>query len=339
MAMPEYAPGKRPTIKGLIPGLTEVGKIKIGCKGEERPTRDGKGVWQVPIKLDHFLVTTLERGKDNNFLRDNSLYARLKFSDKPKEIPIVLLFDSVELNFQSRYVCYVGRTLACSGDGDKAITADRKIIECPCPKKEPTYKGSDKCKMHGCLSCMIRGAGSVGGVWKFRTTGYNSTVGIHSSLMLISTLTGGMLAGIPLKLYIAPKVATNPDDQKSLTIFVVGVTFDGDIDALQQQTLRIVQRDATFRQRLLSVEETVAKSMSVDAEIVDQAGDINEEFNPLEDSVPGPGIAETPAAIVQAPAPTIIPDAPCDMPVTATAPVTTPTAPPMPTIEMPDLFK
>lgn len=333
-----YDPGKRPTIKGLIPGLTEVGKIKIGCKGAERKTAEGKA-WQQPVKLDHFIVTKLERGTDNNFLRDAALYERLKLGDKPKEMPIVLLFDAPELNFQSRYVCYVGKTLACSGDGENANTAAGKLIPCPCAKKEPTYKGPDKCKIHGCLSCMIRGAGSVGGVWKYRTTGYNSTVGITSSLALISTLTGGFLAGIPLKLSIFPKVATNPNDQSSVTIYVVGITFDGDIDALQRDTLKIAQRDATFKTRLLTVEDEVRKTMSVDAEIVDQAGDIADEFHPDEPEPPTVDMSIAPAATAQAvpesPAPTVqaaahepIPEVPADIPKPA----------PAVSVPIPDLF-
>ena len=334
-------PGKRATIKGLIPGLTEVGKIKIGRKGDERKSGDGKS-WQLPVKLDHFIVTKLERGPDNNFVRDTALYERLKLGDKPKEIPIVLLFDSPELNFQSRYVCYVGKTLACSGDGENAITADRKVIPCPCAKKEPTYQGKDRCKIHGCLSCMIRGAGSVGGVWKYRTTGYNSTVGITSSLALISTLTGGFLAGIPLRLSISPKVATNPTNQESVTIYVVGITFEGDIEALQTHTLRIAQRDATFRQRLLSVEDEVRKTISVEAEIVDQAGDIAAEFHPPEPTqadIPdivvsvapaAPSVVtETPAVAEPAPRATTIPEVPADLPKPPPAP---------PVIAIPDLF-
>lgn len=274
------ATGKKPQIQGLIPGLTEIGKIKIGCKGETR--QGASGPWQLPVKLDHFIITTLARGADGNFLRDIDLYKRLGFDDKPREVPIILLFDDLNLNFQSRYVRYDGKTLACSGDGEAAITAEHKIIPCPCPKKDPGYKGKDKCKMHGCLSCLIAGAGTIGGVWKFRTTGYNSTVGLLSSLTLISSMTGGILAGLPLRLRVMPKVATNPDDGKSVTIYVVGVTFAGDMGELQKSALTIVQSKETYRQRLQHVEDEVRKMISVDADLIDQAGDIVDEHYPAE---------------------------------------------------------
>ena len=294
--MREYEPGKNPQIKGLIPGLTEIGKIKIGRKGAERKNAEGK-TWQLPEKVDHFIVTTLDRGPDNNFLPDKELCARLKLAEKPKEIPITLLFDDLSLNFQSRYVCYVGKKLACSGDGENAITAGHKIIPCPCPQKEPTYKGPDKCKMKGWLSCLITGAGIVGGVWKFRTTGYNSTVGIMSSLSLIATMTGGFLAGIPLRMRIMPKVATNPDNGQSVTIYVVGITFAGDMAQLQKTSLAIAQSNAEYRQRMIGVEDAMRKLISVDAEIVDQAGDINEEHYPPEPEEPDvPNITVTTAA-------------------------------------------
>lgn len=287
---PKYEPGRSPIIQGLIPGLTERGKIKIGRKGAER-TSTGGSTFQIPQKLNHFIITTLERGKDNNFVRDTALYAALKLDAEPKKLPILLLFDDIALNFQCRYTCYFGKMMYCSGDGIGAFQMksktepERHPVTCPCYRKEPTFKGDDdrgngRCKINGTLSCMLAGANVIGGVWKFRTTGYNSTVGILSSLTLIKTMTGGLLAGIPLVLTIQPKVATNPADGRAVTIYVVGVEYAGTMDDLQHGALQLAEKNAAFRKRLTYVEKEVRQLISVDAEVVEQAGDVVEEFYP-----------------------------------------------------------
>jgi hypothetical protein len=133
---------------------------------------------------------------------------------------------------------------------------------------------------------MIRDARGFGGVWKFRTTGYNSTVGILSSLALIRSFTGGFLAGIPLSLTIQPKVATNPLDGKATTIQVVGVEFAGTIDELRENTLQIVHGDASFRQRLSVIESETRRLISVDSGLIDERADINDEFLPEKPEAP-----------------------------------------------------
>jgi hypothetical protein len=303
----EYEPGKSPLICNLMPGLTEVGKIKIGRKGEERVSQSG-GKWRVPVKLDHFVVTTLERDKTDNFVVDQKIMKDL--GPEPKKIPIRLLFDSIEANFQSRYSCYKGKTLWCSGDGRGAFRTNEKGVKdpvtCPCGREQPTHKGPEKCKINGCLACMIDGADTIGGVWKYRTTGYNSTVGIMSSLSLIRALSGGLLAGLSLDMTIQPKVGTDPDG-KSVTIQVVGVVFRGGLVDLRKKTLEIASQNADFRARLANVEAEVVKQIGVDAELVDQAGDIVDEFHPEGDTAPTlqpPGTPQAPeqpptAAVVQ----------------------------------------
>ena len=285
----QYEPGKSPLIRNLLPGLTEIGKIKIGKKGTARPTSAGTGTWRPPVKLDHFIVTGLERdpNDNDNFKVDAQIMKML--GENPKKIPIRLLFDSVDANFQSRYSCYHGKTLWCSGDGIGAFRLDDKglkaPVRCPCGREQPGYKAQDKCKINGALSCIIDGAEVVGGVWKFRTTGWNSTVGMQSSLFLVHSLSGGLLAGLDLDLTIQKKVGTDPDG-KSVTIEVVGVLFRGSIAALQKKSLEIASSNAEFRVRLANVEQQVIKMIGVDAELVDQAADIVEEFHPEQSPVP-----------------------------------------------------
>ncbi|MGB7568381.1 MAG: hypothetical protein WBM07_10995 [Chitinivibrionales bacterium] len=300
-----YEKGKSPLIRNLMPGLTEIGKIKIGRKGELRTGPNGQ--WRVPVRLDHFIVTTLERDKDDNFIQNATIMKLL--GEKPKRIPICLLFDSIEANFQSRYSCYNGKTLWCSGDGVRAyrqvkLNSPREPVDCPCGREQPDHKGKDKCKINGCLSCMINGADTVGGIFKYRTTGYNSTVGIMSSLSLIRAMTGGLLAGLDLALTVQPKVGTDPDG-KSVTIQVVGVEFNGSIQTLHKKALQIATENADFRMRLAHVEDDVKRLIGVDTEAIDQAADITEEFYPEDE--PTPKLAEPTVAAPASISPTTLP--------------------------------
>lgn len=105
--------------------------------------------------------------------------------------------------------------------------------------------------MSGTLSVIIDGVGVVGGVWKLRTTSYNSIIGITSSLALIRRLTGGPLAGIPLHLTLSPKTGIAPDG-KTVLIYVVGVEYRGMPDELQeigyQRALKLAQHSARIEQ-------------------------------------------------------------------------------------------
>jgi hypothetical protein len=299
------ASGRRPNmIKGLVPSLPERGKIKIGIKGATIRSRRGVD-FQPPQKLDHFVVTTLERGKDGNFLPDAALMERL--GDKPTEIPVRLLYDDPTLNFPTRLACFVGRTLWCAGDGETAtrltelpaqVEGDRvelkpHQVSCPCHRQDPAYTGRDKCKMNGALNVLIDGAGGLGGVWKFRTTSYNSIVGILSSLAFLRNITGGVLANIPLKLQIQPKQATSPTDGGQLTIYVVNLTFDGETEQLQEIGHQIALRRATTHVSIEHIEDEARRALALmpPSNVAlpgDDTDDVIEEFYPEQVNVPEP---------------------------------------------------
>jgi Recombination directionality factor-like len=272
-------------IKGLVPTLPEQGKIKIGAKGREIESKSGNK-FQPPMRLDHFVITTMARGADENFLIDQDVHAKL--GERPKEIPIRLLYDDPSLNFPTRYACYAGRSLWCAGDGETASRVTKEgrpneTVQCPCPRKDPGYKGTDKCKMNGVLSAMIEGAGNLGGVWKFRTTSYNSIVGIMSSLAFLRSITGGVLANIPFKLVVQPKQGTDPTG-KPVTVHVVRLLFAGDIAELQRVSHQIALDRATTHVSIQNIENEARLRLSyapVNAPLPgDDAKDIVEEFYP-----------------------------------------------------------
>ncbi len=271
-------------VKNITPGLVECGKIKIGKKGETRESKNGNS-FQLPEKLDHFLVTKLERDDNNNFKIDLDIHKKL--GDNPKRIPVRLLYDSIELNFQSRYACFAGRTLCCSGDGENADRINSKTgeiseVSCPCEMVEPEFKGKHKCKLNGVLSVMLDDGKGVGGVWKFRTTSYNSIQGIMSSLTLIKSLTRGFLAGIPLDLTLNPKTVTIPGTTKQQTIQVVSFEYRGNLATLHKESIRIVGENKNHLLQMKEIESEAKLLLSSENAVLaeDEQGDIVDEFYP-----------------------------------------------------------
>ncbi|MCC2652781.1 MAG: hypothetical protein K0Q60_2944, partial [Microvirga sp.] len=169
-----------------------------------------------------------------------------------------LLFNDPWLNFQTVYAAFKGSQRFCTGDGEEAERLQDdgtvKRIGCPCHLLDPGYNGSDKCKINGTLSVVIDGAPVVGGVWKLRTTSINTCQGIASSLTLLSGLTGGQIAGVPLMLTLRPKAAVTPGGQ-STTVYVVGLEYRGSIEQLRQFALERATADAAFGERMNRVEE------------------------------------------------------------------------------------
>jgi len=322
MRKTDFDPGRSPIIRNLVPGLVERGKIKIGRKGALV-----RNTFRMPEKLDHFLITTMMRGNDENYILDTELMQQLmqkQGTDKLTEIPIRLLFDELALNFQCRYTCFRGRTRWCTGDGLAAFRNSAQgnpptQIKCPCERAEPTYPGEGKtpdgkpdgkgkCKTAGCLSVMIDGAQCVGAVWKFRTTSYNSVIGILSSLTLIKRITGGVLAGIPLTLTLQPKTAQNQMDGGQLTIYIVGIEFRGTVAALQQAGYQIALTTEKYRQQIVHIEDQALKLISIDAAVLDDSDeDTADEFHPEDAAGDAPIVSGAPelvdpAAVPPAPA-------------------------------------
>jgi hypothetical protein len=236
--------------------------------------------FQPPQKLDHFIITTMQRGEDGNFVKDAEIHGAI--GDKPKAIPVRLLYDDIELNFQCRYTCYKGKQRWCVGDGERAARMNgggkAAITPCPCERQAPDYTGPEKCKINGCLSVIIDGAATVGGVWRFRTTSYNSTVGILSSLAMIKSVTGGPLAGIPLMMTLTPKTVANPVDGKSQTVFVVGVEYRGGVDELRQVGYDLAMKRQTHQIRMDDIEKQARKLLAHEDPVNDE--DVVDEFYP-----------------------------------------------------------
>jgi len=263
--------------------LAERGKIKIGEKGEVRKSRDGKE-FMLPKKLDHFVITTLHRDAAGRLMVDRELMGRFaKDGEKITELPIRLLYDDIDLNFQTRYACYSGNRCICSGDGEAAKQLQNGgyvEVPCPCERQEPTYQGKDICKINGTLSILLQGVDRIGGVWKFRTTSYNTVQNILSSLALIKTITGGVLAGIPLKMVLSPKTITVPTTGQNMVVYVVSVEFEGSEEQLAEIGYETAKRRSEHMIRMADIEAQARQLLAHQVETPEEQKEIQEEFYP-----------------------------------------------------------
>lgn len=315
-----------PIIQGFVPGLPEIGKIKIGIKGKFVKTKTGKE-FQPPQKLDHFLITKFDRDSEGNFITDDELMDVIKQRDKSKNskgdivnIPIMLIYNDVVQNFQSRFTCYDGRTLWCYGDGTKAYRLDKdkkqQEVSCPCERCTPEYEGKPICKPYGVLSVIIRKANTIGGVWKFRTTSYFNCRNIPSSMLFIKALTGGQLAKIPLDLIIEPQMVTLRDGKQTKIYLVKIVYTEGDIDQLAETGYRMALNDQYQSKRMEQVEQEARKLITAEIESIDD--DVLDELRPdtveareeepvvVEELKPTPKLPSPRKAAVKEPEPEVI---------------------------------
>lgn len=280
-------------IKGFEPVLPELGKIKIGEKGQLRKSKSGTS-FQAPQKLDHFKVTGLERGPDNNLLVDLELHKVI--GKNPRELDIVFPYNELDLNFVTFFAWYSSRTVRCKGNGQVAFRLDEnsgeyKQIECnpeKCPMHSPPPPRNKKekptsavCKPNGILSVILMKAPRIGGVYKFRTTSYNTVRNVRSSLMMIRQLTGGTLAGIPLKLTLKPQTVNPKGMQGSIVVYTVSVEWVGTLEGLFQKALESAQMRAQNLTDIRSFEEQARKALTTGpVETEAEAREVAEEFYP-----------------------------------------------------------
>ena len=271
-------------IKNLTPQLAERGKIKIGGLGDERKKKDGSGTYMLPVKYDAFKITTMQRDAAGRFIEDKELMTRIMEKQgvqKLLEIPVKLLYDDLELNCQTRYSAYSGTRCFCSGDGEWAQRFGEGMVQkwagdvlqeehkagpneygtrpCPCERLESSFAGpGPKCKPLTTLQVLLEGVDRVGGVWKFRSTSWNTLQGILSSLALIKTITGGVLAGIPLVMILSPKTVSTPDG-KTMVAHIVSLEYRGSEEKLAEIGYEIALRRIERRVKMDTVEVEARK--------------------------------------------------------------------------------
>jgi len=268
-------PVERPrrTIRGLTPRLAECGKIKIGRKGEMKTSARGNQ-FRPPEKIDHFLITTMDKVNDD-FAPDT--YIMKQLGENCREIPVRLPYDDPSLNFPTSYAYYDSAACKCRGDGFIALNSEGASIECN-PETCPNIKDK-KCKPNGVLSLILDDAPRVGGVYKFRTTGWNSINNIFSSMEFIRGLTNGLLAGLPLMLTLTPKHTVIPGTKTSTTIYMVNLEYRGSLQDMVNAIQQTMNTRALMQYSVRDFEKLAEESLSL-PEAPEECKAIVEEFYP-----------------------------------------------------------
>jgi len=297
------------SVKNLAVRLNESGKIKIGEKGALVKSKNGAEFRQ-PSKFDYFKITTTEKGADENYLPDTVIMDEIKknpaFLNEAGnivKIPIRLLYDADDLNFPVKYVSYMNGKMSCYGDGEESFKAIKDNFEtpckCPCPRSAPGYKGTDKCKLSGALTCVIDGSEYFGQTHTFRTTGVNSVSGILGSLHLIKNITNGKVARLPLLLVLSAKNTITPDGFPT-KVYVASIWVNGTLNNCRTEALSLVQEEKQF---LISMDdiETTARKLSLDKLTIDEV----EEKEFVEEFFPEARAKDTTIVVAQVVAPVV----------------------------------
>ena len=267
-------------IRGLIPRLAETGKIKIGTLSDKIVS--GR---RLPKKLDHFVVTSLLRNENGDLMIDEEMAK--KIGNSCQELPIYLCYDDPSLNFTTFYGYFTQSRLRCMGNGITASrtleSGDKEEIACN-PKTCEAYKNK-QCKPYGRLSVILADASRVGGCHILRTTSWNSIRNILTSMAFIKTITGGIIAGIKLKLTLIPMQVQPRDLGRTVKIYTVNIEYDGSWDQLKDVAAKEMQRRVQLGTNMKQIEsgdrEMIAEQVKTEAE--EQAAEISQEFNPGEE--------------------------------------------------------
>jgi hypothetical protein len=238
MAIAEREEEELLMIPDLTPALAEIGKIKIGYLGEKRT----KGGRRLPEKLDHFELGTLMKDEDGGVVMDEVMTNAI--GEDKTELDISLCYDEPALNFPTFYAAFTQSKLACMGDGRKAWQRqeDGERKEIVCDRKQCTLAKDKKCKPYGRLSVILTPANRIGGTYVFRTTSWNSLRNILSSMAFIRNQTGGILAGIPLKLKLRAATAVPNALGRRVKIYVVNMEYVGTMEHLKQDATAEIKR-------------------------------------------------------------------------------------------------
>ncbi len=200
--------------------LTKIGNLKLGI------VKNGK-----PIQTSRILVTrpTKEGGENFQILDGFD-------SNGETKVNITLPFNDNSLNFEVNYVGFlqlnnVAYISKSKGLGEDLILYPLEVENFDLPSVNVGPLTEDLIKFYnlertGFLKCMITGVSGFGEVFYFKTKSVHSIRAIEDQLRILSSLTGGNIAGIPLVL----KPVKKDLDEKQ--ILYISIAFEQDLISL-----------------------------------------------------------------------------------------------------------
>ena len=218
-----------PMIQNLgPPRLSEVGGIRIGQK-------TGRSA----MTFDHFIFTKPDKDPvTGHFYRDEAL---TELYGNCTELPVRLLSDDITECFTTFYAEYGKGGWKIRGDGKNWIVknSDGSKTYIKDPEGKRGFLGNPNIKPQGILTVLVDGQESVGSVYRYRTTGWNSINGMLASLALcadIAKRAGGRIAFLPMMLIYRTKEVIPKGEQYKKTIPVITVEYRGTLEDLQERS-------------------------------------------------------------------------------------------------------
>lgn len=208
------AVAEKPTSKGTLLAVNKgitlttpvIGRITAG----HTVVKEGM---TLPVKDDHFTLTTLTQDKRTRVWEEHPLQKTLTQSEeKLRAIPVRIAYNDVNLNLHNSFSAFdpqKGRAL-CVGNGARArrVTEDGvKEIDCPRPEA-CEYGQRQRCKNFSRAYFRVEGQEDEMGAFILRTTSFNSLDRLGSRLNQLSGLTGGNIANMPMLLVLETKTTT-----------------------------------------------------------------------------------------------------------------------------------
>lgn len=212
-------------------------KTRPEAEAEWRKAYAAADLCGYPRKVSYFVFTRPTIGADGSevYVPDFAATEAYSFADPnrigaPTEIDVIFLEDNP---FQAAYQMWASSELRCTGDGENALRSvqmyddDKKVPEalretwkaskingdrafsivggcftCNCPFSKEKDGKAAPCKPSADLKFQLSRTIRVGGTAFFHTSGYRSIVQLFSAVERIKELTGGRIAGVPLKLVL-----------------------------------------------------------------------------------------------------------------------------------------
>lgn len=227
-------------------------KLAIGRGPDETKGR------KHPERLDHFIFCTRnKRGSDVVWDEDAGITEQLKklYGENPREVEIVFLDDQIDNIFRTSLAWWKATECYCRGDivqieGNFAMQAIRRTEKHPEGEPWPgpyKYSAGEKkgqpvepcgdgcpdiergdCKPSADAYFVFAKLPMLGAVCRLHTTSYRSIRNIHAGLQQIRTITGGRLAGIPIRLKVDPEKISYEDrdgKKKNSTAHILSLVF------------------------------------------------------------------------------------------------------------------
>lgn len=257
----------------------ELGKIKIGGLGDVRTAQSGRK-YRLPVKFEHFVVTTRDRtaspadGVDGDFIRDEKIHD--KIGNEPTELPGVLMFPTPEENLHAEMVQYKGQTKVVSCNGEERTNLQNGGCQA-CPRLEDPDANCG-CKPYARFHIQLWDA-PIGGYHVFRTTSWESTNNLQSALEDFYEMFGS-LYHLPVKLILYPAEVKYEEGNKTKTsqAYMVGLVLAKSMEEAAREMVsakRLAQ--ATQREMRMLSGQVMEEQAERDAE---ESAAIASEFFP-----------------------------------------------------------